>query len=88
MATGTIIFIVALAVILAFGATMIWQTFHDTDRRRGSVGDEEAIKREVYEDRPRADFDADSDVKPEERSDSDLNARRHDTPRHGRHEFR
>lgn len=48
IATGTAVFLVALAVILAFGATMIWQTFRDTKRRHGSETDAERVKRRVH----------------------------------------
>lgn len=100
MSTGTLIFLIALAIILAFGATMIWQTFHDTDRRRGSYNDEDAIEREVGQNRPhRRDTESDDDGnlrevrenRPSHRGfdvDDDIKPKGHETPRHGRHEFR
>lgn len=48
-AAGNTIFIVALVLILAFGATMLWRTFRDTGRRRGSEVDEDFVNRQVHE---------------------------------------
>lgn len=54
IAAGNTIFIVALVLILAFGATMLWLTFRNTDRRRGSEVDEDFVNRQVREKRSRA----------------------------------
>lgn len=99
MSTGTTIFVIALVLILAFGATMIWRTFRDTKRRRGSETDEVAIEREVHQNRPRHPGpETDEDIVQRDvrdnrpRSDFDVDGDIKpgfgDTPRHGRHEFR